>query len=148
MMAESGMETTTESNPVTEKTPQFKNIKISNITVNGALQAVYLQGLPEMNLENVVLENMVLEAKNGFTIIDANQVKISNIKLVTDKQNAIDISNCKNIEIKGLEYNFTTDDAIRISGPICDNISLNSAAKNIKEFTTVAKEVKDGVVTF
>ena len=44
----SSAETSTKMIAVTEETPQFKNISIDDIIVNGALQAVLLQGLPEM----------------------------------------------------------------------------------------------------
>ncbi|MDP3180836.1 MAG: glycoside hydrolase family 28 protein, partial [Bacteroidota bacterium] len=40
--------------PVTEETPQFKNIFIRNVNCKGAMLGIQLQGLPEMNLENVV----------------------------------------------------------------------------------------------
>jgi polygalacturonase len=36
--------------PVTEETPQFKNIFIRDVNCNGAYQGIFLQGLPEMNL--------------------------------------------------------------------------------------------------
>jgi len=41
--------------PVTEETPQLKDIFMKNITCKEARQAIYLQGLPEMNLENVLM---------------------------------------------------------------------------------------------
>ncbi|WP_341224883.1 glycoside hydrolase family 28 protein [uncultured Arcticibacterium sp.] len=73
-LAEGGAQATSESIPVTVETPQFKNIVIKDVIVNGAKQAVFLQGLPEMNLENVEITNLMAEADNGFSIIDANGV--------------------------------------------------------------------------
>jgi len=58
--------------PVTEETPQFKNIFIRNVNCKGALQGILLQGLPEMNLENIVLENIIMEADNGLVCTDAS----------------------------------------------------------------------------
>ena len=57
--------------PVTEETPSFKNIYMKNINVAGADKALVLQGLPEMNLQNVSLENATLKAKNGISAVDA-----------------------------------------------------------------------------
>ena len=145
IMAEGGMKTSSELLPVTEETPQFKNIKISNITVNGANQAVFLQGLPEMNLENVELTDLILDATNGFTIIDANLVKISNVQLKTKTQQAINIFNCKNVDISSFDYDFETVENIRIGGSVSENISLDS---EVKEFITTGKEVKKDALKF
>jgi polygalacturonase len=86
MMEEGAANTAAKAEPVSEETPQFKNISIKNIIIKGAYQAVFLQGLPEMNLENVEISNLLAEAKNGFSIVDANGVKISDINIVTENE--------------------------------------------------------------
>ncbi|HDR50575.1 MAG TPA: glycoside hydrolase family 28 protein, partial [Mariniphaga anaerophila] len=83
LMASGKIEDFTRKEPVTQETPQFKNISIKNVVVNGARQAVVLQGLPEMPLENVTITDMLLVAGNGFSIIDARGVTIENIELKT-----------------------------------------------------------------
>ncbi len=80
--------------PVTEETPQFKNISIKNVTLKGALQAVFLQGLPEMNLENIRFSNMILSADKGFTMIDVNGLILENIQLQTKSKTAFEILRC------------------------------------------------------
>ena len=52
-----------ETLPVTEATPQFRNFTINNVVCNGAEKAIFVRGLPEMNVKNIVLENMVLAGK-------------------------------------------------------------------------------------
>ncbi|HYQ57372.1 MAG TPA: glycoside hydrolase family 28 protein [Draconibacterium sp.] len=148
MMEDGGMITSNEMLPVTEETPQFKNIKISNITINGAQQAVFLQGLPEMPLENVELNNMVMDAQNGFFITDAKGVKINNIKLKTENEKAVDIINCAAIEIKALSYDYKADDAITILGSRCADISILNEDLELQKFTKVGKEVSEEAVLF
>lgn len=147
MMELGGMEKSTELLPVSEETPQFKNIKISNVTVSGADQAVFLQGLPEMNLENFELDNLVLEANKGFYIVDVKNIKISNTKLITKDKQAITIYNGKDISINDLEYDYQSSDAITINGSACQNISIVLKDKSLKEFTTIGEEVVDGVIS-
>ena len=60
MMESGGHKNFAEAEPVTEETPQFKNISIKNVTLKGAKQAVILQGFPEMNLENIKISDMLL----------------------------------------------------------------------------------------
>ncbi len=148
LMAEGGMKTTSELLPVTEETPQFKNIKISDITVNGARQAVYLQGLPEMNLQNIELTNLTLDATNGFVIADSKGVKINKVKLITEKEQVIDMINCKDVDITNFDYSFSSANDIKINGQASENISLTVAGKDLKDFTTIGKEVKQGAVKF
>lgn len=135
--------------PVTEETPQFKNISIKNITLKGAMQAVFLQGLPEMNLENIELSNMILEADRGFSVIDASGVKISDIKLETKSKTAFEFMNCKNLEMKNMDYNFSSDKAIIVNGNECANISLISMDnQEIKSHVQIGDEVPDNAVKF
>jgi len=142
------MKTSTELMPVTEETPRFRNIKISDIVVNGAEKAVFLQGLPEMNIENVELKDMILDANNGFTVIDANGVKIKNIELNTEKQTAIEIFNGKNIEIDNFKYDFDKPENLKVNGSVCENISIQSKSKKLEQFVTIGDEVKSGAVKF
>ena len=44
--------------PVTEETPQFKNISIENVVCRNAKRPIYFNGLPEMPIQNVSLKNI------------------------------------------------------------------------------------------
>jgi polygalacturonase len=98
MLADGGQDIA-QPEPVTIETPQFKDIVIRDVVVKGAQQAIFLQGLPEMNLENVVISDMLLEADNGISVIDANGVKISNVKLITKNETAVEFYNAQNVEV-------------------------------------------------
>ena len=52
--------------PVTEATPQFKNFYVNNIVCNGAEKAIFVRGLPEMNIKNIVLQDMILQGYEGI----------------------------------------------------------------------------------
>ncbi len=149
MMEEGGMETSHELFPVTEETPQFKNISIKRITLKGAKQAVFLQGLPEMNLENIELSDMLLEADKGFSIIDANGVTIKNIDIITKDETAFEFLNTKNVILKEIASNSKAPDAITINGNKCENISLNSSKKtDFKKLTKIGSKVTETAVKF
>ncbi|WP_346858492.1 glycoside hydrolase family 28 protein [uncultured Draconibacterium sp.] len=147
MLESGGATKNSEKVPVSEKTPQFKNISIHDVTVKGANQAVFLQGLPEMNLENVELKNLKLQAENGFAIIDANGIKISNISLITKNENAFEMINCKNVEIKEIEGNINSETAVTITGSESENISLISSSEvDFSKSTKVDNSVPSGAV--
>ena len=129
--------------PVTEETPRFRNISIRNITCKGAMQALFLQGLPELNLENVILENIYMEADNGFTCMDANGVYVRNIRLVVKNKPAIQIYNSMNVDIAGLDVPNMEDTGIEIRGEKTENIRIKSVTPSVAGTAAViGEEVK------
>jgi polygalacturonase len=146
-LAEGGNTISTKMVPVDEKTPQFKNISIKNVFIKGAQQAVFLQGLPEMNLENIEISNLTAKAEKGFSIIDANGIKISNVKLDIDNSTVFDIYNGKNMSLKNIEFNSTSPKAISINGEACKNVELVSTATlDLSKKTTLGETVPKGAV--
>lgn len=147
MMEQGGPQINAQPLPVTEETPQFKNISIKDIIINGANQAVFLQGLPEMNLENVEISNLLAVADNGFSVIDANGIKINNIKMTIKNNPVIDIFNSKNMTLKDIEFNSTSSGAVKINGDACEKIELVSSPKmNFSKNTVIGKTVQEGAV--
>ena len=109
-------------------------------------QAVQLQGLPEMNLENVLLSDMKLATSKGITIVDASDVKLDNIHLTTTDGKVLEIVNAKNVNITGFDYAFSQKDQITIHGDKCEAISIKSKAGDLKPFVYIGEEVdKDAV---
>ncbi len=143
-LAEGGNTVTTKLVPVNEETPQFKNISIKNITIRGAQQAVFLQGLPEMNLENIEISNLIAKSQKGFSIIDANEIKINNVKLDIEAKNAFEIYNAQNLSLKAVEFNPGSSSAITIDGAASKNIDLSGLSKT----TTIGKDVSKKAVKF
>ena len=146
-LAEGGNKIKTEIVPVDEKTPQFKNISIKNITIAGAYQAVFLQGLPEMNLENIEISNLIGKAEKGFSIIDAKGIKLNNIKLDIKESTIFDIYKSKNVSLKNVEFNSTASNAVNINGAASDKIELVSSPKmDYSKTTTISETVPKGAV--
>ncbi|MEG1230462.1 MAG: glycosyl hydrolase family 28 protein, partial [Flavobacterium sp.] len=148
-LEEGGDKIINKAMPVTVETPQFKNISIKNITIKGAQQAVFLQGLPEMNLENIEISNLTVTAEKGFSIIDANGIKITNAKLDIENSNVFEVYNVKNMSLKNVEFNSTSAKAVNINGEGNANIELVSS-KNLdfSKTTTLGSDVPKGAVKF
>lgn len=90
---------------VTEKTPSFKNIHISNISCKGAGRAMFLNGLPEMPIENFSVRNMrITDAQKGAFINKVAGVTLENIEIETADNTYLQVENTTNITIDGKEY--------------------------------------------
>jgi polygalacturonase len=125
--------------PVTAETPSFRNIYMKNITVAGADEALALQGLPEMNLQNVKLENAVLKARKGISAIDSDGIELKNVKITVTKGPAVSIYNSKNIKIEGLTYAETKVPVVQVTGPLTRNVKLEN-----KDFKNAATQIARG----
>jgi len=112
--------------PVTEETPVFRNIFMKNITCRGADQAIYLQGLPELNLENVTMENIDMTAVEGMACIDAKGVKVSNMRLVTERKPLIFFLNSSDAEINGLQVAQDSDGLVEVRGSSSSRITVET----------------------
>jgi len=129
-LKKTGASSDEESIPsVNEGTPQFKDISIKNITCKGARQAIYLQGLPEMNLQNVNLENLNMEATKGMVCMDADSVTIRNLHLQTTKFPAITLTNSKNVAMNDLYLSDSKEPLISIQGEKSKQVKINLMSK-------------------
>lgn len=92
--------------PVTEETPAFRDIHISNVYCKGAGRAMFFNGLPEMPIENVTVKDVVIsDAKEGVVISQAVNVTMDNIKVEAKNGSPLRISNSKEIKVDGETYN-------------------------------------------
>lgn len=92
----------TDVEPVSDRTPRFRNIHFSNITgqVN---QAAYLNGLEEMPVENITFNDINLDAKTGFTINNANKIELHNVTVNTQLGASVNASNVNYLVLDGVK---------------------------------------------
>ena len=62
--------------PVSERTPQFRQIRISNVTCDGAKVGLVLRGLPELPIDEILIENTRLSADRAGEITDAANITL------------------------------------------------------------------------
>ena len=68
------------------------------------LRAAYLNGLPEMPIENISIKNMVVTgAKEGIVVNKVAKLNIENVEIDTPDQSMIQIENTTGITINGKE---------------------------------------------
>ena len=74
---------TVETNlpPVTEATPQFRDIHLNNIVCRGANRAIVLEGLPEMPIRDITLKNVSITSQQGVFITDADNISFENVRV-------------------------------------------------------------------
>lgn len=131
--------------PVDETTPQFRNIQIRNIVCKGAARAILLQGLPEMNLENISFENVVIEASTGMYCKDAKNISFKGFTVSTPAKPAIHIEDAKNISFSGVAFARQVEKPIRVEGALTSEITISGTGLN-EQMVAVSPSVKTGQV--
>lgn len=161
----------TEIEPVSERTPQFRNIHISNVTGSDINEACFINGLAEMPVENITFNNINIDAKTGFNIKEAKKIEFHNVTVNTEKGPALRAENIKIMEVDGVKsytphsgvpvLDFTnvedafvydsfspagTDIYLKLSGEKTKNITLDgNNFKNVKTPVLKATGVTENI---
>jgi polygalacturonase len=86
---------------LSERTPQFRNIRLSNITAY-TKQAMYINGLDEMPVSEISLNDVVFEAETGIVIKNAKDIQLHNVRVNTKKGSALQVEKTERLDIDGL----------------------------------------------
>ncbi|ABW01078.1 glycoside hydrolase family 28 protein [Caldivirga maquilingensis] len=85
--------------PVSERTPKIRGVVIRNTSCDGADQAVLINGLPEMPIEDIIIENTRITSNKGIHIENASSIRLSNVKVNSRAIPVITMSNVRNITL-------------------------------------------------
>lgn len=122
---------------VTEETPCFKDIYISNITCKNARRAMYFNGLPEMPITNINVTNANISSQIGVELCESDGVKLENVRVSVAQGPALNITNVRNLNATDFEFTGATQEGARITGTRTADITITSksiagAAKDIQ----------------
>ena len=85
--------------PADETTPQFKDIFIKDVVCSGAARAMYFNGIPEKNIENIVVEDCEIVSEKGADLRYSNGVVLKNVKITQAEGAGYSVANCHNVVI-------------------------------------------------
>jgi polygalacturonase len=120
-----------ELKPVDETTPVFKNFAISNVVCAGAETGIFIRGLPEMHVQNIVLQNMVLQARKGFDIQEASNISFKQITILSTASNpVIDIVQSDRLSFDAVKIAPSSSLMFRISGDRSGKIMVANTPQN------------------
>lgn len=85
--------------PVSERTPVFRNVHISNVTGSDVKKIGYITGINEMPISEISFSNINMVAENGFTAKTAKNITFHNIDFSVKKGAALSFDECQDIVI-------------------------------------------------
>lgn len=84
-----------------ETTPQFRDIYIKDVVCSGAAKAMYFNGIPEKNIENIVVEDCEIISDKGADLRYSTGVVLKNVNITQAEGSGFSVANCKDVEIHG-----------------------------------------------
>jgi hypothetical protein len=67
--------------PVSNRTPVFRDIAVSNMTIRRARVAINVEGLPEMPISGLRISNVVASAKTGMNAFHTAALELHNVQI-------------------------------------------------------------------
>ena len=95
-------ETRTAAQPVSEKTPVFRNIALSHFTINGARVAINIEGLPEMPISGLRFFDVIASSKIGLKAFYTDALELHNTEIRAESGPAFLVQDAKELELDGV----------------------------------------------
>lgn len=83
--------------PVSERTPIFRNIHLSNVTGNDIKRIGYIKGIEEMPVSELSFSNMNIVAEQGFKAETATDIRFNNVSFTVGEGPSFDFRQCNGI---------------------------------------------------
>jgi hypothetical protein len=90
----------TQPELVSERTPKFRNIRLSNITAY-TKQAMYINGLDEMPVSEISLNDCVFETEIGITIRNGKDIELHNVRVNTKTGASLSVEKTERLTVNG-----------------------------------------------
>lgn len=134
---------------VTDGTPQFRNIEISEVTCDGADKGIFMRGLPEMNINNIKIWNAVLKSRVAAEIIEASRIELKNIDFIAKADKPVlYFENSADVVLDQIAFPVSTKHLIQVTGERSAKILMkNSITEGIADKITVSNGATGNAVT-
>ena len=95
--------TKTDPEPVSERTPILRDIAISHFTIKNSPYTARIYGLPEMPIQRLRITDVTASTEVGFMCDNVEGLELQNVEVNAGKGPAFDISNCRDMELRGIK---------------------------------------------
>lgn len=117
--------------PVNEETPVFKNIYVKNLVSRNARRAMFFNGLPEMNIENINVENAFITARYGAEFSESKDINLKNVTIIPEVGPAYLFNNVKNFNADNLNFEVSNNTEVaKITGANTSELHLSGIPEN------------------
>ncbi|MBW1655623.1 glycoside hydrolase family 28 protein [Flavobacterium quisquiliarum] len=117
--------------PVSERTPIFRNIAISNVTGRSINKVGVIYGIEEMPIDELTFTNINMEAKEGFTGNLGTNLTFANVDIVAEKGPSFEFTNCEKLLFNDVKSKKPIADQPIIKLENCKTIVVNNCFQKV-----------------
>ncbi len=133
--------------PVSARTPVFRNFGISHVTINRCKTAVSIEGLPEMPVEGLRLTDIVATAQEGLRAFNTKGLELHNVRINLQSGIPFLIRDSTNLQLEGVQTRNPKPDApvVRLDRVKRATVRNSVAWEGTGVFLSVSAESQSGV---
>ncbi|MCF8359393.1 MAG: glycoside hydrolase family 28 protein [Prolixibacteraceae bacterium] len=110
--------------PVSERTPSFRNIHFSNINILDSKKGIAFYGLEEQNVEDVTFTDFSIKSEEGISAAYAQNLIFDNIRLSCNNSTPLTLANCKKVEINQYRVMEPVENTTAITLQNCNTVKI------------------------
>lgn len=115
-----------KSEPVSERTPVFRNIHLSNITGSNIRKIGYITGIEEMPIDRISFSNVNMVATEGFTAKTGTNIRFHNVDFAVAKGASFAFTGCKGIILDDVRSKAPLANQAVVEFNNSDNVLINN----------------------
>lgn len=116
----------TSVEPVTERTPIFRNIHISNVTGVNVSTVATMTGIEEMPVDEVSFSNINIKAQKGFIAKTAKNLHFSNMDIAVEEGPSFSFTDCHGVVLNDVRSGKPLKDQAIIEIDSSTNLLINN----------------------
>ena len=113
--------------PQSERTPTFRNMAFSNITITGASQVASIHGLPEKAIGQLRFSDITASGVKGFVCDQTNDIELHNVRVDVSTGSAFDFHGVRGLCLDGIRSATPPPNAPVISLSLCKAVWLRAS---------------------
>ena len=110
-------------------------------------EAIFFNGLPEMNIQDIAIKNVTITSTIGAEISETNNLTFQNVNIINTDGPALILRNAKNIDITRFSVKEGLKNILQVEGQNTSNISVKLCSFS-RENCLISKEVLDKTLLF
>jgi polygalacturonase len=135
---------TSQPEAVSERTPVFRNIHISNVTGSNIRKVGYISGLEEMPIEEISFSNINVTAKEGFSAKTARNIQFHNVDFAVEEGASFAFTDCRDIVLDNVRSKLPVKGQAVVTVTNTKNLFVNNCFQAVQ--TDIFCESKDSEV--
>jgi polygalacturonase len=120
-------ETKTSREPVSVRTPVFRNIAVSHMTIDHARTAIDVQGLPEMPISGLRISDVAASSEQGMTASCTSGLELHDVQVDATGGPAFHVQDSKELELDGVATHHASENAPVIRLENCPNTIIRDS---------------------